>query len=660
MDNIPGEVLHFAVQYGAAGKYLDLLHIVANAHTDRAAKLRAQRTRGWKSASDELDTVAAHINAFSDALVGHVELYGDAAPPPAEPEPHPDAVDGLPGNTGRCASFRRADPDDPMVCDLERGHDGAHSGSDAAGITAWPRQHSGAVCGDVVILPDGAALNCARPLGHDGDTHGMDDHEWPRGVGTARPVTRVLNNATLHDVSLVADPLPGQEVVTVAPPAEPGTVPPCGDLQPDIATALGTSCMLPTGHTGKHIGHTGARWEQGGPTLAEQTSAAAAALTIPAPRESAETEPAPTPAAVLVAETKEQVTAAVSELSNPFPPPAQPNGVPLLGNPFAPIAQTVGIGPGPALSNPFAAPAPPAEPKALLLPPHLVPGTPKPHQSVSSIQTMSECGLRYRLRYRDSVRDGVVGWWNVGGTAFHKTVEHIERSHAESGGTLYSTTAPVFETERDAAGIWRETFAHQIDITHSDTDKHPTTWRAAKGGKENRAWWEASGEDMVRRYVHHRVEFLKHWRLLTTPAGALAQEVEFLTAVEPGGVPLKGFIDSAWISTDGTTIRVEDYKSGSSAGDPFQLKTYGAVLRAMGADGGEGDRRRIVGSFYEARNGKPTPDLELTAADDVEVSYRANTAAMMDAAGIFPANPSPGNCSTCSVSHACPVMALKS
>jgi hypothetical protein len=711
VDNIPGELLHAAVQHGTAGRYLDVLHIVANAHTERAAKLRAQRTRGWKSASDELDTVAAHINAFSDALVGHVELYGadgnrlpaesptfngtDLETPPGKVTPAP-----LPGNTGRCASFRRATPGDPMVCTLERGHDGSHAapGDDpAADWASWPRQHSGAVCGDVVILPDGTALNCALPLGHDGDEHYDGRFRlWPRGVGTSRYVRTCQQcNTDTHACPGCGEPLghfvqccegcaasaadaapvaicansgaadtvvtDGAHVIsaTIGPDAaEPGTVPPCGDREPTMHVDA-TSCMLPTGHTGKHIGHTGARWERGGPTLAEQTSAAAAALTIPAPRESAETEPAMTPAAVLVAETKEQVTAAVSSLTGdepigtPFPP---------LANPFSPVVQTVGIGPGPAmggLSNPFAVPAPPPEPKALLLPPHLVPGTPKPHQSVSSIQMMSECALRYRLHYRDGITGGVVGWWNVGGTAFHQTVEHIERAHAESGGSLYSTTAPVFEVESDAGAIWREMFLTQIERTHSDTDKHPTTWRAAKGGKENRAWWEASGEDMVRRYVHHRIDFLKHWRLLTTPAGALAQEVEFFTPIEPGAVPLKGFIDSAWISTDGTTIRVEDYKSGSSAGDVFQLKTYGAVLRAMGADGGEGDRRRIVGAFYEARNGKPTPDLELTAADDVEVSYRANTAAMMDAAGIFPANPSPGTCSTCSVSHACPVMAMK-
>jgi hypothetical protein len=663
VDNIPGELLHAAVQHGTAGRYLDVLHIVANAHTERAAKLRAQRTRGWKSASDELDTVAAHINAFSDALVGHVELYGadgnrlpaesptfngtDLETPPGKVTPAP-----LPGNTGRCASFRRATPGDPMVCTLERGHDGSHAapGDDpAADWASWPRQHSGHVCGDVVILPDGTALNCALPLGHDGDEHCDGRFRlWPRGVGTSRYVRTCQQcNTDTHACPGCGEPLGhfaadcGKDCTApVAPVAEPAYDGECRSPEPGWSESPDV-CMLPTGHTGKHIGRTGARWEQNpAATLGEQADAQRAAMAPSIPEQRTAEGDQLTPAAVMAAETKAEVIAAVGELSNPFANAvSEPLGAP------------------PVLSNPFQVVMPPPAPKLPLLAPHEVPGAPKPHQSVSSIQLMSECGLRYRFKYRDGLPDRSVAWWNVGGGAFHRTVEHIERTHAESGGTLYSITDPVFQVEGAAAAVWKDVFAAQVANTESDTDTRSSTWRAAKGGKESGAWWEASGEQMVRQYVHHRVEFLKGWRLLTTPGGGFAQELEFNAAV--GGVQMKGFIDSAWISTDGTTIRVEDYKSGSSAGDAFQLKTYGAALRAMGADTAADGTRRIVGTFYEARKGASAPLLELTPADDAEVAYRANTTAALDGAGIFPANPSPSNCSTCPFARSCPVAVVK-
>lgn len=706
MENIPGDMLAETLRLSEPGA---VLRAVAEHHKVRADKLRAVRTRGWKSASDELDGVAGHLEQYATALADHFALYGDDTPMPAE-SPTFNGTDlqvppgkvtpaPLPNNTGRCASFRRANPDDEAVCTLERGHAGDHAGS-ATGTPdfTWPRTHSGAVCGDVVILPDGTALNCARPLGHDGDEHYDGRYRlWPRGAGTSRQ-TRVCTpcNTDTHRCPGCGVPLDHftalcevckAEANRETPVAEPITAAMsalldydnmCGDQQDDAQPASTDVCMLPAGHTGKHIGRTGARWEQLAAepvTLAEQTEQARAAM---APSIPEQRQPDDTPAAALVAETKQEVAATVAELTGDEPIGTvvnvggiefvkhsnNPFGDSALTNPFAAeiaLPADGGLAVAVGLGNPFAVmpPAPPAPRITVpLLPPHLVPGSPKPHQSVSSIQMMSECGLRYRLKYRDGIRDDFPAWWNVGGTSFHRTVEHIERVHAESGGNLYSITDPVFQTEREAADIWRDIFASQVAKVESDTDVRPSSWRAAKGGKESESWWRASGEDMVRRYVHHRVEFLKGWSLLTTPGGGFAQEVEFNAAID--GVQMKGFIDSAWISTDGTTIRVEDYKSGSSAGDPFQLKTYGAALRAMGAAGSGDDQRRIVGTFYEARKGAPTAPLELTAADDTEVSYRANTTAAMDAAGIFPANPSPANCATCSVSHACPVMAMKS
>jgi hypothetical protein len=685
MDDIPQDVLYEAYEAAQFGptEAPAFLYIVGQHFADRAERTRALRKKSWQSTSRELDGVADHIRSYAGQLAAFIvnnpdgvtlveddadqrtdaEIDNGITLSPAEQAGRKGkaAKPPLPGNTGRCASFRRADADDPVVCAEIRGHGGDHM-SDAShhGPHVWPRTPSGHVCGDVVILHDGPALNCQRPLGHAGDEHYDGRYRlWPRGVGTSRRVTVCERcNRDEHTCPGCGEPVghfasacPACVAASDAAPVRevetPGTVPPCGDLQPDIATALGTSCMLPKGHTGKHIGYTGARWDQVAPaaTLGEQADQMRAAM-IPEQRETVENVEremraeaavlAGVPAAVLVAEMKEEVSATVAELTNPFAAP----------NP-SPVSATVMLG------NPFQAPAPPP---AEFLPPHLVPGAAKAHQSHSSITTMEKCGLQYRLKYRDGIGDDTPAWWNVAGTAFHAVVQAIEAAHA----TLAIHWAPdgnLMEQERAAHAAWKDEFATLTEQTERSSGKARSTWKAAKGGKEGEAFWREYGGDLARLYVAHRRKFLAEpegWRLLSKPGGeGWAHEVEFSTEVD--GVLLKGFIDAAWISADGATILVEDFKSGSSEGDPLQPKLYGAALRALGFIGD----RRVIARFYEARKGAHGATMELTTADDAEVSYRANTAQAMDRAGIFPPSPSNYNCSTCPVKSRCPIMAKK-
>jgi putative RecB family exonuclease len=753
MENIPQDVLYEA----HTAEPGTLLRVVAGHFADRAERTRALRKKSWQSTSRELDGVADHVRAYADQLEQFAANNPDGVTllgADVREEDERDTRDGLtdqpvvvatvkngkidkvsllPGNTGRCASFRRATPGDGAVCALERGHDGNHV-TDA--LEAWPRTHSGAVCGDVVILSDGTALNCARPLGHDGDEHYDGRYRlWPRGVGTSRQ-TNICERCNLdthqcpgcgeplnHFDDSVCDGCKARETddgpIPPAPKVNAHTVPPCGDLQPDIATALGTSCMLPKGHTGKHIGYTGARWDQAAPaaTLGEQADQMRAAM-IPEQRETVENVEremraeaavlASVPAAVMVAEMKEEVSATVAELTgdepigttvnvggiefvkhsnnpfgtlgNPFQAAEQANDYDpmtgtlrpvVLGNPFQtsrpgdipidwsdPIHGGPTFGPLPALGNPFQAPAPPP---AAFLPPSMVPGAAKAHQSHSSITTMEKCGLQYRLKYRDGIGDDTPAWWNVAGTAFHTVVQAIEARYADAtaAGTngMWHPAAPLMDQEREAAAMWKESFSILVDHTERESGKARSTWKAAKGGKEGEAFWREFGGDLARMYVAHRRKFLAEpegWRLLSKPGGeGWAHEVEFNTEVD--GVLLKGFIDAAWTSADGATILIEDFKSGSSEGDPLQPKLYGAALRALGFIGD----RRVIGRFYEARKGAHSATMELTTADDAEVSYRANTAQAMDRAGIFPPSPSGYNCSTCAVKSRCPIMAKK-
>lgn len=737
MDDIPQDVLYEAHQ-GPHDSLSAFLRVVAQHHADRAERLRSLRKKSWQSNSRELDGVADHIRAYADQLEAFaannpsvVSIVDDEPVTPGPEESHvvevmPQPTKGkkkdapqLPGNTGRCASFRRADADDPVVCAQIRGHGGDHM-SDTAhhGPHVWPQKHSGHVCGDVVILPDGTALNCARPLGHGGDEHHDGAYRlWLRGVGTSRQVDVCERcNHDRHNCPGCGAPVGHFTVACDACKNDPAgsavMLPPIDDeLFPGQCTDRneGERCMLPSGHTGRHKGRKGGAWVQvhslgDAPsgimtttvdTLGDIAEQQRATMVIPEQR-----QPEDVPAAVLVAEMKEEVSATVAELtgdepigttvnvggiefvkhsdmpfgvreleitSNPLPQLAftSENGysvTSVLSNPFVTAMASTDAGPtiappgtaSVALSNPFQTPAPPP---AAFLPPHLVPGAPKADQSHSSITRMEKCGLQYRLHYRDGIGDDTPAWWNVAGTAFHTVVQTIEAEHANSPG-YWATDAPLMAQEREAATRWRNTFEQLVEQTERESGKARSTWKAAKGGKEGEAFWREYGGDLARMYVAHRRRFLAEpegWRLLTKPGGeGWAHEVEFRAMVD--GVELHGFLDAAWISADGMTILIEDFKSGSSEGDPFQPKLYGAALRALGFV----DGRRIIGRFYEARKGAHGATMELTSADDTEVSYRANTAQQMDRAGIFPANPSGYNCSTCPVRSRCPIMASKS
>lgn len=729
MDDIPQEVLYDARMAGTEHP-VPFLTLIGQHFADMAERTRALRRKSWQSKSKELDGVAGHIRAYADQLAAFiannpdgVSLVGEGETRWEDPR---DTVNGetdqpvakgkkakpqLPGNTGRCASFRRANPDDTVICSRERGHEGDHSGDDGHDVDTWPRTPSGAVCGDVVILPDGTALNCARPLGHDGDEHHDGRYQfWPRGVGTSRYVrTCERCNMDTHGCPGCGEPVGHYGVVCagckareiddgpIVPPAEPPLRPMTPTELDDEALAMaqepplatgddifpnqcssrhdGERCMLPGApmHTGKHKGTKGTAWDQvaaePAATLGDIAEQQRATMVIPEQRPASDPVPqlagpefvaaaqaaiASTPAGVLVAEMKEEVSAPVATLPNPFAPRTVTEFT-------LPAGADGGI--GAVLGNPFQLiPAPPVEPPAVFLPPHLVPGEPKAHQSHSSITTMEKCGLQYRLKYRDGIGDDTPAWWNVAGTAFHTVVQAIEAAYAETVaaqlvGGPWDIDAPLVNQERVAASRWKAEFAELVERTEKESGKARSTWKAAKGGKEGEAFWREFGGDLARMYVGHRRKFLAEpegWRLLNKPNGeGWAHEVEFNATVD--GVLLNGFIDSVWISADGATILIEDFKSGSSEGDPFQPKLYGAALRALGPTGG----RRIVTRFYEARKGAHSATVELTTADDAEVSYRANTAQTMDRAGIFPPSPSGYNCSTCPVKSRCPIMATK-
>lgn len=655
-----------------------LLVSVADDLEARAVAVAAAKRRGWKSAAVELHTAAGHVGAYADAM----RHFDPDASPAAPALPADDAP--------RCASFRRATPDDEALCTRTRGHDGDHATESIDnGPRTWPRKHSGAVCGDVLTgtgLPE--PLNCELPLGHHGDDHWSDGVTWPRGTNprawardTARPdvdypgkpgpeaeaSTHTFTpdeSSTAPAMTLVEHPTT-EPADTVAGTDDGGVLYPgmCGDWQTDDDGYRdpdhSDQCMLPEGHTGKHIGHTGARWGRSTPGVAD----------IPAPRAAA-------PAETMTAQLAQEVGTAVATLERPtgdecacptdqrvycHASPCRggsglpPAGMLALGSLFAPVVQTIGIGPGPALGIVSAAPAAAKAPLT-------APGEPRERLSVSAINAMEDCGLKYRFTYRDQLPQ-TPAWWNVGGTALHKTIEEIERDAAgaldiENGGGLaavdFWASGNLLDQQKAAEGMFTRLFEQETDRQETASGVAKRSWRAADKSREDGAWWLSNGGDMARAYVAQRQAWLEDWQLVRTLGGPTAQELEFTHVF--GDVALKGFIDDLWQNrSDPRRVMVRDTKAGKRPPESdFQLEVYGEVVRSLPTPLAFEQDLIIHGTYYLARKGEHTAPVELGGNREM-VTYRAQMVARADQAGIFMPRPS-SFCNSCPFKSKCPAV----
>lgn len=695
-DQITNALL--AVRDSSESEFLEAaaqaLREVATSHRAMGAWLVDNRKKGAKSLSERHEFAAEQLEILADDLVALATGGAPAA-----------------GEAPRCASFRRATPDDQTLCTLERGHGGDHM-SDAShlGPHVWPRRHSGVVCGDVIGSADrpGVTLNCELPLGHDGDQHWSAGYLWPRGVnprpvvegprplvaypgmathgepvaacdslmteegprcslgqghpglhqasddsGTtwewaiaqptlsaeeraamtegAPPVHVVDRIDSVRDVSLATDPLPGQEIVSVTAVPEP--------YDGQCASTEGDDrCMLPGAHTGRHTGRQGS-WARAEPAAID--AAGTEPIVVPVQRE-------PVAAEQIVREAEQIVSGALESMV-----PAAAGGV-------------KGAIPWPGFTPPEATPIPVPTPVAALAalsfatsgelprrPLRLDGHTPRAHQSVSSINTMSDCGLKYRFTYHDKLPE-TPAWWNVGGTAGHETIRMIE-GWAASGQTVFAPGpgATLLEQQQEAGKLYLEQLEYQACKVEAESGKPRSTWRAANKGSEGEEFWRTKGDDFIRSYVAQRADWLAEWQLVRMFDGNLAQEVEFLE--DFGGVAMKGYIDSVWRHrTDPSRVAVVDYKFGRDPGDSFQLDTYGEVLTSLPSELFGAQGLKVEGRYYMARKGTHTAAEPLGGKRDL-IAYRAQATAAADAAGIFLPRVSTF-CNSCPFRAQCPVV----
>lgn len=277
-----------------------------------------------------------------------------------------------------------------------------------------------------------------------------------------------------------------------------------------------------------------------------------------------------------------------------------------------------------------------------------VPTLPSPgHTSVSQANMVGECALKWKLAKRHGAPERP-GWALVGGKALHACIEVIEKGW---GGPSWGSEG--------IALLWAESFAQAIKQTQAENPLFPVdTWHASNKGKEDRAWWDADGPEMVHHYLAWRAKWVADgWELLRTADGVPVVELEFLAFL--GGSPVKGFIDSGWYHSGRNIIAIIDWKSGTSKpADYFQQATYRHALEPLLGVYEYLSQVQWLGAFWDARSGELGPLVDLDVRHPkAEVEMRLSMPRRIDAAGLYMPNVNTGygGCGSCSLKRSCPV-----
>ncbi len=302
----------------------------------------------------------------------------------------------------------------------------------------------------------------------------------------------------------------------------------------------------------------------------------------------------------------------------------------------------------------------------LMTPPpaHLVPK----HWSWSQLESSEDCGVQYRMQRIEQLPQ-VPQWANIGGDAFHRATEDIDRKQQQTG--LSYPTTPVI-----LADIWEDYFSQAVAAVASTSPVPIDRWRVSAQGKENQDWWRVEGERMLSVWCENRAKIatdagktsprkLAYLPVAAMVPGRVEPAVEWpfsITVDGPmGQLSYTGIVDRVWECADGTLL-VEDLKTGSRMPkDTAQLGSYAWAVAFSGypmavAHGPQFQGvQRIMGTFYDARKGVWTPAVDLLAAHPwEEFVYRLHSAEAKRRAGLYTPHVS-DFCVSCSVQYACPL-----
>lgn len=187
------------------------------------------------------------------------------------------------------------------------------------------------------------------------------------------------------------------------------------------------------------------------------------------------------------------------------------------------------------------------------------------HVSWSQLETLSDCGEKYRQRYILKETERTPKGFFIGGGALHTAIEESENTGAWAD-------PESFERGGD---IWLFFLAELNRLTLDAGGDDAVEWGGRKSKDfpkgEDRRWWEFNGPAMLRRY--------SALRRADEAAGLGRPSTEVkVTAPRETGIPVLGYIDQLFPD------RVRDFKTGKpgASGPPFQLALYEWSLREGG------------------------------------------------------------------------------
>lgn len=284
--------------------------------------------------------------------------------------------------------------------------------------------------------------------------------------------------------------------------------------------------------------------------------------------------------------------------------------------------------------------------------------------SNTRLDTLIDCGLKYKLRYIDKIPE-VPAWWNVGGNAFHATAREFEAARL---------IEERFMTPDQAAEFFRSAFNAEIEKILAEPGTPPSDeWRKANAQREGHEWWLDKGPEMAALYVKRALTHPDRPLVvdgspmlefeLRSPAAAVTSS-DRGSAVMPA---LRGFIDHVAINHGEKRVKIKDYKTGSRIpSDPLQLNTY-ALLLVSQMPGILPAGYDVWGEYWNGRKGTvvkerpllgPNVDVATTVGTIGTTAMRYQVADATVKAGLFNARPS-DFCSACSVRSHCPIMATR-
>ncbi len=271
-----------------------------------------------------------------------------------------------------------------------------------------------------------------------------------------------------------------------------------------------------------------------------------------------------------------------------------------------------------------------------------------PYLSHSQVETLTDCGEKYRLGRVVGVPEAPA-FWNAGGRAVHAAAEYFERQR-------FTAVTPSID---DAVDEFHRVFEHELVEAESawyransvdpNAAFQPVPWRAANRGTEDDAWWREHGAGMVRAYVLQSED--DQTELAATPDGQPAVEVEFLVTI--AGVPFKGFIDQVRrLPAKRDRLILRDLKAGKrTPTSTVQLGEYGVSLEQVWPN--SVGYERMFGEYYMCRTAKTTARISLAETHPrAHVEYAIATAWFLKNGGLFLPRPS-AFCKSCAVSAFC-------